>query len=243
MVDELSLIKGEGLDIGPYIHLNHPTLDEIRSYGEQKYWTMIYMLCASSSDYMVELDEAGIDYNDLTDFQFFIYIAKNLKQSDTQIILGDLDLQKLELGTNIKNNAMVYFYDNEDGTQTVIDEVFYTRIIEYIRKIHYIEKKKIIAANEHTKQYLIEKEKRRRKRRHSNKIESILAPSISALVNSEGFKYDYQSIWNLPIFCFFDALRRIHKIKNYTNIMNGICSGTISSKNMNMEELNWSSKI
>lgn len=243
MIDELKLIRGSDFVINENITIHHPTLDEIFRYGEKRYWSLVQTICAIPSDYMVELNKIGKDYEEITSFQLFYLTTRNFSVEDTRILFGDLDFQKLEIGINTINNTEVYFYNDDFGNQIVIDESIYRIIVEFISKINYIKKRKIKAANKHTKEYLLEKEKRRQKRRKSDQFESIFLTGISSLVNSEGFKYDYDTIWNLPVFLFFDALNRIGQIKNYSNIMTGIYSGSIDPKGIDLNSISWSSKI
>lgn len=243
MIDELKILRGSDFIINDYIKIHHPTLQEIYDYGEERYWSLVGSLCAIPSDYMVELDKMGQDYEKITDFQLFYLVTRNFSVDDTKILFGDLNLQELQMGISRINNAEVYFYIDDFGNQVVIDESIHKIMTEFVRKIHCIQKKKIKAGNEHTKEYLLEKEKRRRKRRKSEKFQSILSVGISSLVNSEGFKYDYSTIWNLPIFLFFDALSRITQIKNSSNVMTGIYSGSIDPSKIDLNSIRWNSKI
>lgn len=239
MVDKLKLLRGQGLTFGS-IALKHPTLNEISEYGEQRYFEMIHYLCSIPSDYMVELDEVGVDYEQVSDFEFFYTMTRNISKEESKILFGDLDFQKFQWGYDKQNSKPVMFYVEDDKT-IVIDEITYKLIVEYISCIHNIEKKIVRAGNSHTKRYLIDKEKRKRKRHKKEQFESILTNEVSALVNSEGFKYNYETIWNLPIYCFIDSLNRINKISNYKALMMGAYSGNVDTGKINFSEVHWTS--
>ena len=189
---------------------------------------------------MVELDEVGIDYEEISDLEFFYTMTRNLTPNDTKILFGNLDFQQFQWGYDKQKDKPVMYYMYGEKI-IVIDEVIYQSIIEYICLLHNIEKKKISAGNAHTKRYLIDKEKRKRRRNKQNKFESILTNEISALVNSEGFKYNYETVWGLPIYCFIDSLNRINKISNYKALMTGAYSGNVDTKKINFSEVHWTS--
>ena len=76
------------------------------------------------------------------------------------------------------------------------------------------------------------------KRKTSNSFESYLEPLISALCNSEGFKYNFDTVWDLSIYTFMDATRRIQKIKSADHLMGGMYSGMLDVSKMNKGQLN-----
>lgn len=49
---------------------------------------------------MVALDDVGIRFEDVTEFQLFIMLTRNMKPEDTSLLLGDLDLSQYELQFN-----------------------------------------------------------------------------------------------------------------------------------------------
>ena len=77
--------------------------------------------------------------------------------------------------------------------------------------------------------------KRRQKKAEASQIE----PLIVALVNTEQYKYDFESTRMLSIFQFNECVRQIIKKIDYDNRMRGIYAGTISAKDMKPDDLNW----
>ena len=64
------------------------------------------------------------------------------------------------------------------------------------------------------------------------------------MVNSEGFKYNAQDIFNMKIYPFMDAVQRIEKIKNANLLMQSGYSGFgIDLKKIDKETLNWMGEL
>lgn len=237
MIDELQLFKGQDYVINDHITIKQPTLGQICDYGERDYYSMIFMLCATPSDYKVQLlDFYNEDYEAVDEFDFFIRLCLHLKKEQTGILFGDLDFQKFQLEKSDYNGEMILV---DKQSHTAIDSVIYFMIVSYLRKLHNIEKNISVGGNSHTKAYLLEKERRRMQHEKNKKYESMLMPQVSALVNCEQFKYDYKTVWDLPIYVFLDSVKRIQKIKNYNQTMQGVYSGTVDLKSISLEKLNW----
>lgn len=157
----------------------------------------------------------------------------------TEPLLGDLDLSKLIPGKNSETDEIVLCADVEGEPKVIIDRGLYVQLTDYIRKIHGFEKNVDKPADEYTKKYLIERERKRLARQKRTPHKSMLKPLISSMVNQPGFKYDYQTVWDLPITVFNDSVSRIQKFLHYAQTMSGVFAGTVDIKQVNKEELNW----
>lgn len=237
MLDELQLFRGQDYKINEYITIRHPTLNEICNYGEQQYYSMVSSLCTTPSEHKVALlDNFGVDYENISEFEFFRIICSGLQAEDINILFGDLDLTCFGAIKNNANGEIVLYDEIHD---IIIDESIYNLVTEYIRRIHNFEKHIAIAGNAHTKKYLIDKERRQLQRQKNEKYKSMLVPLVSAMVNCEQFKYNHNTVWDLPIYVFMDSVKRIQKLKNYNQIMQGVYSGNIDLKNLSQDSLNW----
>ena len=237
MVDELQLFRGKDYKINDHITIHHPTVDEICDYGEEKYYGMVSSLCSTPSDNKVQLlDNFGIDYELLKEFDFFCMMSRSFTVEDTSIIFGSLDFRLFELSQNTKTEELVLWNQQNN---VVIDNGIYLLLVQYLRAIHGFERRVDKAGNEHTKKYLIDRERRQQQRRKNKKYQSMLVPLVSAMVNCEQFKYDHITVWELPIYVFMDSVKRIQKLKNYNQLMQGIYAGTIDSKTLSEDSLNW----
>ncbi len=236
MLDESLLFRGKDIVLNDEITVHHPTLEEIFEYGEQGYFSMISTFSATPTDYMVQLYDMKILYTELSDFQMFTMLYGNLTPEKTAILFGAFDFSKMVL-MKYDDNDEVVLCDPE--TEFVIDETVYTMLSTIICSIHSLKKRVEKAANKSTLKTMIELERLDQARQKKQKKGSTLIPLISAMVNSENFKYDHKSVWSLPIYTFYDSVKRIQKIKNYNNIMNGCYTGNIDMKKLSLDEFDW----
>jgi hypothetical protein len=131
--DKLALYRGQDYKINDNIVIHQPTLGEICDFGEKKYYSIIQTLTAIPSDMKSQLDDIGIDYEEISDFELFILLIKTLDINDTKIIFGDLDLSKFDLYTDKSNDETVL-------AQNIIKEkeIDYVEIIN--KKLNIIQK-------------------------------------------------------------------------------------------------------
>lgn len=235
--NEVGLFRGEDYLLNQYITLNHPTLKQIFDFGEQEYWNIVSYICATPSDCKHQLwDSQKLYFDKVDEFDFFCMIAGNLEYEKCKIIFGDLDFQKLSIGVNTKSEQKIIFDQNSD---LVIDKMIYTIITEYIRKINGMKKNIEIAGNEMTRKWLIDESRMKSENYKKEENKSLLLPIISALVNCADFKETYKTVWDMPIYAFFDSMKRIQHAKSIGYTMTGIYTGNIIAKDINKKELDW----
>lgn len=145
-------------------------------------------------------------------------------------------MSKFKLAVNEQNGNVILLDDENDIR---IDRALHSYIADVLRKIHHLEKNRKKPANEEAKTYMIqracEKLKRQRRRKHESQLESL----IVAMVNTEQFKYDFDSIRNVSIYQFNESVRQIVNKVDYDNRMFGVYSGTIDAKKLSQSDLNW----
>jgi hypothetical protein len=236
MIDELALFKGNDFKVNDKITIHHPRLGEICDFGEERYYELVLAFTATPFDFKVQLYDMGIDYENISDFDLFLITYQNYKIEDTSILFGNLDFSKFVLKQNAINDELVLFNEEE---KIIIDKVIFIVITDFIRSINFFKRNLDKAGNAHTKEYLIEKERRKLQRQKNKPYVSTLVRLISAMINSENFKYRYDDVWNLPIYVLNDSIRRIQKIKNYEHLMFGVYTGNVSMKNISEENLDW----
>lgn len=219
------------------ITIHIPTLKEIIACGEDNYFKIISMILSTSKDYMVQLDDIGIDYEEITDFELFSQILfTSLKEMNTSLVLGDLNLADFELCQNKVNNEIVLYSEKDN---VIIDRYVHSIICDKLREIHYIEKDRYKAGNKEAKAFMIERARKKQKRASKKPYKPVLRPMIISLVNCQEFKYNYNEALGLNIFQFYSSVKAIQKRINFDQIMSGIYTGAISSKDINMQEINW----
>lgn len=243
-MDELQLLRGYDYVINEYIKVKHPTLEDIFIYGEKRYFGLINTLTTSPADIKSLLFDNGVDWENISDFDVFCLFAKSLTAEDTRILFGNnIDFSKMELATNtnIEETVLVEVdeFNNIKYDGLVIDSHIHMLFSDYLRKMHGYKKNNERAGNEETKAILIELEREDLKLAQEKEFKSILKPLIVPMVNCQEFKYDYNTVWSLPISLFLDSVKQVQKIKDVGYIMQGIYSGNIDQSKINKKDLQW----
>lgn len=241
-IDDVKIYRGKDVVINEYITIHQPSLDEITDYGEKEYYNMVYTLCSVGADLKWQLDDMGVDYTQVSDFElFYSILASGFTKDKTSILFGDvIDFSQMEIrfNTNLQENVLIQFFENGDYLQ--IDKFVYTSIVNVIRKMHRIKRNDEMPANEVTRKILIEDARDEYEENKDKPRKPILLNLISSMVNSEGFKRDDVTVFNMKIFAFMDSVARIGKIKNAELLLQSGYSGFgIDLKKLNKEETNW----
>ena len=240
-VDELKLLSGVDIEVSPNIVVHHPKLSEIRDMGESEYYGLVTAICSTPSDYKSILyDQFGIDYEEVSEFEFFLMMWSTFGDKDISILFPGKHANDFQIVQDAETGLLLL---RDEETGEFINEVIYASLVEYIREFHGLKKRVDKAGNESTKRYLIKKARKELERRKKDEPEAILAPLVSAMVNCEQFKYNHQTVWDLTIYQFMDSVRRIQKIKNVSDIMTGIYTGNIDGKKLPDDTLNWLGKL
>ena len=238
--DELKIYRGEDFVISKHIILHQATLNEICDYGERDYYSMIYNFTATPQSLKVQLWDMGIDYTEITPYQLFYQLLyKMYSQEKTSIIFGDLDFSKFQLMQR-KDDGSILLYQEIDGESVIIDEYTYNIIIDYLCKSHFIERDLKIPMTKSAKMILIEDAREEMETNKNKEYHSTLKNLISAMINSEGFKYNHSQVWDMKINAFMDSVKRIGKIKNAQLLLQSGYSGFgVNLKEINNKQLDW----
>lgn len=231
----LNLLYTREYEINEDIHIVIPKLEEILPV-EDEYYNLITLLTAMPIDLMVQLDDIGIDFTQINEWDLFLLSFEGIKNSDTHLVFGDLDLGKFELAMN-ESNGQVVLVDSETGV--TIDRAILNHIASILRKIHHLEKNRRRPGNDEAKKYMLERARAKVKRNRNRKTESKLESLIVALVNTEQFKYDFEGIKELSIYQFNESVKQVIKKVDYDNRMYGVYTGAINPKELSNEDLNW----
>lgn len=245
--DELQVYSGKNYKINDNIFIKQPTLGEIRDYGEKKYFSMIATLCSVGADLKWQLnDYYDIDYTKISDYDLFCFVlARRYKKEDTQILFGDvLDFSQMNIQyvDEVDDNIMVQCIDSE--THIVIDRFIYFSIVNILRKMHKFKRNDEVPGNEATRLVLIDDARDAYEQNEDKPPKSYLLPMISTMVNSEGFKRNDETVFNMRICPFMDSVARIGKIKNADLLLQSGYSGFgIDLKKIDKGTLNYMGEL
>lgn len=235
LTDTGSLLYKRVCHVTDRIGIVIPTVGEVID-NEDEYYGIIHTVTAMPIDYMVQLDDVGIDFSSINDYELFLMLFSGIREKDLRLVFSGFDPGRMELSHHIETGAPV-LYDEENDL--VIDRVVYTRIAEILRKIHHLEKNNKKPGNEEARKYMLERARKKAERRKTRPMESQLEQLITAMVNTEQFKYGYEGTRELSIYQFNESVRQIMKKVDYDNKMHGIYAGTVDPKHLSQDDLNW----
>src|SRR5574344_1442306 len=237
--DEIQLYRGKDFHISDKFIIKQPTIGEICDFGEHKYLSMVSTIIATPFDMILQLTEMGIDFTEITPYQLFCLTSKSLTPDVTSLLFGDLDFTKFQMYK--KNDSIIMV--NQDGIE--INEINYEIFTEYIRRIHCIPKQKFTSvANDFAKNELIKEAQMdmERWKRKNIKFKSTYLPLVSSLVNHQGFKFDWNTVWDMKVYAFFDSIQRIQIYENASHLYTGLYSGCVEFDKIK-KELNWMQEL
>lgn len=249
---EPSLANGKDFQINDKITVRMPSVGEIIDYGEKKYFSLVYLFCSTSSDYKVQLDSVGVDWQTISDYDMFRQLFIGNKDQDMSILLsgvcgkglfgykyGALNTKDFVMAKDNKTDEIVLV---NKTTGVVIDRLTYDLISECLCAANGIEKHSEKAANEATRQALLMEAQDKMELQKNQKYEPHLAELVLSMACTEGFKADYFCAMDYPMSVFMNHVRKIQQIKNYDNTMHGVYAGTVEFGKIPKSQLDWTSK-
>lgn len=234
----LSLLLGDDIKLGSYITMKQPRIGDIVAYGEQEYWGFISTLCSTSYDLMLDLYEAGIDYEEVSDYDLFLMLYKGIDPGLSSIFFGGIDFTTLLTARNNQNDEIVLL--DPVKHDVVIDKVIHQEMTDILREMHGMTRNFKVAGNAFTKKFYIQDAKMQREKDEKNPkpFKSTLVNQISTLVNSPEFKYNHETVKNLTVYQLTDSMLRIQAIRRSNQTIQGLYAGRLDGSKINDKDLN-----
>lgn len=239
----MGLLYADSYVVNDDIKVRIPKVGEIIDC-QNEYYQALSVFVATPFDLMVQLDDIGVDFTEVTKYQLFFemfreaideYQAGRAKALD--LIWDGHDLNDLFPAIDNTAQRLVFVDSNK---RVIINERWYRQLRSALCFLNDIEKKDKRPANSAAKSYLIERARIKQERaRRKQQFNSELDDYIVALVNTEGFKYDFDSVRDLTIYQFNRSLQQVLKKTNYDHIMQGYYSGNVDIKKISQDSLNW----
>lgn len=231
----LNLLYKQKYDITPAISIRIPKVREIIEC-EDEYYGTVFAITAMPVDMMVQLDDIGIDFTKINEYELFLLLFEGIKNAPyINLVFEDLDLKNFQMA--VDKSGEIFLVDPNTGVR--IDKIAHYHIANALRRIHNLEKKLQKPANEAARKYMIERARIKQKRAKSRSKDSDLEELIIAMVNTSEFKYDYDSVLNMSIYQFNASVNQIIRKINYDNLMIGCYAGTVNVKELSQDSLNW----
>ena len=237
-LDDLQMYFGHSLRIDDRITVKHPRIGAIIDYGEQRYRRIIGALTTSPSMMISVLDDMGVDWETISDFELFTgYLRNMLTDEDSAFIFDGLRLNEYNAVRNANGELLL----RSVVTGHEIGQEQYWAIAEFMRRVHGTKHVVRKAGNFITKRRIIEADREERMTEAANRKEetSYLLPIISALLNSPGFKYNLEQIRDLPYFTVTESLKRITAIRQADALLNGAYCGMADLSKIPKMEFDW----
>lgn len=232
------LLYAESYKINDKIHIHIPTVGEVLN-NEDDYYDVVYTVVATPYDMMVQLDDHGIDFSKITQFDLFCLLFANLREKDTHLVFGDLDFSKFAI---VRNNQNGNFVLRDEENDITIDRAIHGQICACLRKLLNIPKTDKQPGNEEARIYMLDKARRKMKRnarRNNKQSDSQIEDLIVALVNTSEFPYNFESVKDISIYQFYASLKQVaHKVR-YDKTMIGVYAGTVQFDKLGMDERSW----
>lgn len=234
--DKLSLYRGDSYKVTDKLIVHQPTLGEICDIGENEYLKTLGMVLAHPFEMIVQLDKMGIDFTEISEFELFAMLCKSFTGTAITLLFDDVDFSSMCTYTLKDTNEMILA--NKDGV--IINQYNYKMMCAFLRTIHNFSTPKYqTIANEYSKKMAIEEAyDNLRYASTKKKSKSLFMPLVSSLVNYSGFKYDSSSVWNLKMYQFFDAVKRIQAYENASHQYIGLYMGSIDFNKIK-QDLDW----
>lgn len=238
-IDKLKILSGEPIEVCEGVTIYQPTLREIKNFGEQAFFSTFWQFCSAAWDMPAFFDDLGIDFMKVSDWEFFRSIAMSCTPEQTSLIFGDLDFSSFEqyvMKSPESDDEQIVLARN-DGM--IITEEMYKTFIPYVQEMIGFSHKGRKAANKATAKILIMDDRRSRERDKDKPYESMLFDTIISLVNTEEFKYTYESVFDITVYQLIKSLTQIQGKKSACALYQGSMSGMMDTSGIPAIDFSW----
>lgn len=242
-IDELKYsIGGQDFRINEHLTVYVPYVYEVMDFGESLCQSVLNFITQRPYDLAVELDDNGIDYQQITEWDLFSDIITQIPVELTCIYFGKVDFREFIKIPDPEKHINVLV--NKRDPSFVIDEVIYRQIVGFLRYIYFLPTKvEYDVGNSIAKKFLLDRMRRKKQkllRDYKNgkiKYHSTLALMIKYCVNSAGFKYDYETVKGLKINQLYESYHFIVHSQERNNLLTGVYGGTIDASKLKDKQI------
>jgi len=240
-VDELKVYRGDSYRITDKIFLRQPTLGDICGArdtleGERGFFRTVYMLIATPTDLMVQLEDVGVYYEDVTNFELFCKLFPEMDKESVSLLIEDINPQKFHVEDVVNQDRKVLI---DPDTMTVIDEYVYEGIVAYLCYMMNVKQTPFKKAGNKWSREVMMEAARNKLNSPNEPYKSMLKPLVSTMVNMEGFKFSWKDVWDMKLGAFMDSVQRVQTIISSRALLDGCYSGNIDVKKIRKTDLNY----
>lgn len=247
--DRLQMYFGEPYvideeDTAGTITVYQPTIGDVVEIGEKTFYSTLNIFIANTTSYRLPLWEAGVDWNEISDFELFLMIYKSIEHKASKLIFGDLDFSLFE--PYQKKDGTIVLYNPEEEIE--INEKVYQRFSQYLQNAFNIFPEEKITSDYTMKSWFINKDRRqiandKEKEKNGTKENTSILPLISSCVNHPGFKYNVKELKEVGVCQFYDSVKRLQIYESATACMKGLYSGFVDAKHINSDDYNFMKEL
>ncbi len=251
--DRLQMFFGDPYEIdlpdtAGKITVYEPSIGDLVRIGEKKFFRTLQIFTTNTSENKLMLWNQGIDWCQLSDFEFFIMSYKCTDDDVCKLFFHDFDLSGFEVSQkNLGDVSSVVLYDRE--RQIEINEEVYFYISQYLRAMFHRDPEEKITKHQNLKEVYISVEQskanfdKEKAKKEGVDDSSILQATISGCINHPGFKHKLSELRQVGVGEFFDSVQRLHIYESTTALLKGINSGFVSGKDIDPEALNFMRRV
>lgn len=220
-----------------------PTLGDIISLGEKRFYATLNVFTSNTTQYRVILWDAGIDWNEITDYDLFLMLYKSIDMESSRLLFGDLNwndfqITQKQVGEEIK----ICLFNPE--TNIEVDENVYNHIHQYLQHMFTTFPENEFTDDKVLKDWWIQKDKRKIAREANNPSpSSTIQPIVSACVNHPGFKYKLKELKEVGVCEFYDSVKRLQIYENSIATLRGMMSGFVDGSKIKADDYNFMKEI
>jgi len=235
------ILRGKPIEITDWLILQQPTIDEIEEFGEDDFYSTAWTLCSSPWDMPSMLDDLGINFMEISEWDFFRILLSVIDPSKLKIIMGDFDFREFRLMEEQTQDGDKRTVLYRPSDQAVFDEELYKVFIAYLRELIGFQHKNKKAANKATAKIMIIDDRKERKRnaKKQDESESMIFDIIVSLVNTEEFSYTYETVYGLTLYQLMKSFTQIQGKKAAVALMQGSMSGFVDTKDISSTDMTW----
>ena len=241
----VSLIGRRKYKINEDISVYIPTIGEIRGDCDEDeigYQEMVNLFMVTSTNYMVELDNMGINFENISDWQLFGMLFSGLNGRNLSLLFGVDAIANFQMQMCNEDNSIFYIIDEKANIKITQEE--YEKISIILCKINNVTKEHRKFSNEFSRKHAIERlitVSKRNKERNKNSSSSYLDNYITALVCTADFPYNYETVLNVTLHDFIASIKQIKKKYSVDNYHLGIYTGNIdiNKSKISQKDLDW----
>lgn len=226
--------------INDHITIKIPTVEEIwgsENNHETDYLAMSSLFIQTPTDMMIELDDMGLDWTEISEYDLFIitmnaFLAnKNNTASSTMWESVFINLDHTDISLQTDKTGTDYIFVNSNG-EVIFNKEIYELISETLCNILFTTKNREYAKvpEKDTRRYILDRARLKRKRRlekPNNTTSSVLDGIILFLVNHRDFKYDFETVKKLSVYDLYACYKQINKNQEVDGLMTGYWYGNV----------------